>query len=352
MRRNAVVSLACLFALAPVALRAQVPPIINYQSSIMLAGTNFHGPGQFKFALVDRQGSITYWSNDGTSTQAGEPRSSVSLTVVAGAYEVALGDASLSNMVPMSPTVFANPDVHVRVWFSDGQLPFQHVAPDQPLVSTGYAMMAANVADGVVTSAKIADGAVTAGKLASKAVTSASIAPGSVSGSQLAPNAAAANLQASGALILSDQASATNLLQAGFHKMGTVVSAGEQWVTNAPYYPAGRANHLAVWTGSEMIVLGGNRSETGAASRLLEQGASYSPTSDTWIPIASQTPSYPPYGFPMVGIWTDQEVIVLSIATMSRAYDPAKVLGGRSRQKTLLRSARSFPQYAGPDARF
>jgi hypothetical protein len=58
----------------------------------------------------------SYWSNDGTSTDGSEPTGAVSLPVTKGLYSVLLG----ANMTPIPNTVFANPDVHLRVWFDDG----------------------------------------------------------------------------------------------------------------------------------------------------------------------------------------------------------------------------------------
>ncbi|MBI5387073.1 MAG: hypothetical protein HZA90_20575 [Verrucomicrobia bacterium] len=166
-------------------LHAQVPQLINYQGRIVTGGTNFHGAGQFKFALVNSTGLATFWSNDGTSVGGGEPTAAVSLGVSNGLYAVLLGNATLANMTVVPPTVFTNLDVRLRIWFNDGVTGFQQLAPDQRIAAVGYAMMSANVPDGIitsnklaanaVTSAKIADGAITAAKLASNSVTSAAL---------------------------------------------------------------------------------------------------------------------------------------------------------------------------------
>lgn len=121
---------------------AQPPELLNYQGRVTVDGTNFHGTGHFKFALVDETGDITYWSNDGLS----EPEDAVSLLVERGLYAVLLGDTSLANMTQaISPSLFANPEMYLRVWFSDDGSSFEQLAPDQRLVPVGYAMMAANV---------------------------------------------------------------------------------------------------------------------------------------------------------------------------------------------------------------
>jgi hypothetical protein len=75
---------------------AQVPPMISYQGRVLVANTNFHGTGQFKFAFVNASGSGSYWSNDGTSTGGSEPAGSVSLSVNRGLYSTLLGSNMLA----------------------------------------------------------------------------------------------------------------------------------------------------------------------------------------------------------------------------------------------------------------
>src|SRR5438105_5889196 len=146
-----IIVLGCLSA------RAQVPQIINYQGRVLAGPTNFSGPGQFKFALVDTNGSTTFWSNDGTSTAGSEPTNAVSLTVGNGLYFVLLGDTGLTNMTAIPASVFNNSDVRLRVWFNDGTHGSQLLSPDQRIASVGYATIAGNVVDGAITAAKIAN---------------------------------------------------------------------------------------------------------------------------------------------------------------------------------------------------
>src|SRR6266567_4521566 len=176
----------CFQLLTP--LRAQVPQLINFQGRLAVDGVNFNGVGQFKFALVHGDGIVTFWSNDGSSVSGSEPTEAVPIAVSQGLYEVLLGDATLTNMTPISAAIFTHSDVHLRIWFSDGTNGFQQLSPDQRIAAVGYAMMAANVADGIVTSAKLADGAVTGAKLAVHAVSATNIAPGSIAAAQLASN--------------------------------------------------------------------------------------------------------------------------------------------------------------------
>jgi hypothetical protein len=131
-----VIIIILIFAFGTAA-RAQVPQIINYQGRVSVAGTNFDGTGQFKFALMDASGTQTYWSN-GVNV--------VSLTVTKGLYSVLLGDTSIANMASVIPTsVFTNASIWLRVWFNDGTSGFQQLTPDQRLAAAGYALQAASL---------------------------------------------------------------------------------------------------------------------------------------------------------------------------------------------------------------
>lgn len=148
--------LALLFSTALSA--AQVPQIISYQGDLKLYGTNFSGPAQFKFALVNSTGSQSYWSHDGTSSGGREPGSAVAVGVTNGLFQVLLGDTSILHMTAAIPvTVFSNSDVRLRIWCSDGSLGFQQLTPDQRVASAGYALradtagVALSLAPGVVT---------------------------------------------------------------------------------------------------------------------------------------------------------------------------------------------------------
>jgi hypothetical protein len=144
--KNPILMIA-LIASALCTVHAQVPAIINYQGRVTVGGTNITTNGaQFKFALVNSSGTAVYWKNDGTST-TNEPSSAVTVAVSQGLYSTLLGDNSLSNMAALPSTVFTNPNVNLRVWFSAGGTnPFVRLAPDQRIGASGYALRAA-VAD-------------------------------------------------------------------------------------------------------------------------------------------------------------------------------------------------------------
>jgi len=193
----------------------------------MAGASPFTGAGLFKFALVNSNGTTTFWSNDGSSVAGSQPTQATTNPVTRGLFTVVLGD---TNMQPVGSTIFTNSDVRLRIWFNDGTNGFAMLAPDQRLTSSGYTMMAASVPNGAVTSAQLAigavntpalaNGSVTAGKLAPQAVsapalaqgavtsaqlasasvTSPAIAPGAVTATALAPNAVTASAIADGTI--------------------------------------------------------------------------------------------------------------------------------------------------------
>lgn len=151
-------------------LVAQVPQLINFQGRVAVNGIPYHGTGQFKFALVNSDGSQSYWLNaEDTNPPDGEPDAAVSLTVTRGLYNVLLGDTSVGNMAAIARGVFEHDGVWLRVWFNDGTHGFQQLMPDQRVGAVGYAMLAEaaqTVPDGAITETKIADGAVGSAQLA------------------------------------------------------------------------------------------------------------------------------------------------------------------------------------------
>ena len=154
-----------------------VPSLLNHQGRIAVSGVNFNGSGQFKFALVNANGSVTYWSNDGTSTAGSQPTAAVTLTVANGLYAVLLGNTELTNMTAIAPAALEYADVRLRVWFNDGTKGFQQISPDQRLAAVPYSIksrkaLAADALNGLLsgdvtgaqTTTTIADATVT-GKL-------------------------------------------------------------------------------------------------------------------------------------------------------------------------------------------
>ncbi|MEC8044250.1 MAG: kelch repeat-containing protein, partial [Verrucomicrobiota bacterium] len=136
-----------------------VPPVHNYAGQVAVNGEAFDGNGLFKFALVNTDGNVTYWSNDGTSVDGSEPQASVAVPVNGGLYAVLLGNTAQQGMGAIDPAVFAQHiDAKLRVWFSDGVNGFQQLSPDRPFASVPYAFSAGTAQ--TAGSAPIANGAV------------------------------------------------------------------------------------------------------------------------------------------------------------------------------------------------
>jgi len=278
-------------------LSAQVPSLLNYQGRVAVSGVNFDGTGQFKFALVNADGTQTFWSNDGTSTAGSEPTSAVAIAVDSGIYSVLLGDATLPNMTPVPAALFSNPDVRIRTWFDDGVNGSQLMAPDQRVAAVGYAMVSSTVSDGAITSDKIAAGAVGTSQLAAGAVT------GSLGSEGL-------SAVPSGGIIGSSDPADAALLAQGYVRDPISLTAGEGWAE----LPGGDAvaGHTTVWTGSELLIWGGvigsGDSGGGSSFEAINRGLRYIPSTGTWSPISLV--GAPQARFGHSAVWTGTELII------------------------------------------
>jgi hypothetical protein len=117
-----------------------VPQRMNYAGLINVEGAPYTGSGLFKFAFIEAGGQVL-WTNDGTGGNGTEPTGAVTVTVSNGRYSLALGDVSLANMRALPSSVFTRNDVHLKIWFSDGQ-GFQLLSPNRVVGSVAYAMVA------------------------------------------------------------------------------------------------------------------------------------------------------------------------------------------------------------------
>jgi hypothetical protein len=82
----------------------------------------------------------TYWSNDGTSVDGSEPAAAVSTAVTGGLFTIVLGDTTLANMDPIDASLFAEPDLQLRIWFDDGVHGSAALSPVQTLTPAPYAI--------------------------------------------------------------------------------------------------------------------------------------------------------------------------------------------------------------------
>jgi hypothetical protein len=125
------------------------PTVVAYQGEVRLDGAPYTGDAYVKFAVVNADGDTTYWSNDGTSANGGQPSAAVPLAVSHGLFSVLLGDTTLDGMTqPLTAGVFSEPDRTLRVWFSTSLGgPFSHLAPDTRIAAVPYALQAQQAAN-------------------------------------------------------------------------------------------------------------------------------------------------------------------------------------------------------------
>ena len=135
-------SMALLFGGAAL---GELSSVIHHQGLVAVDGEPYSGNGAFRFALVDSQTNLNVWTNDGSSVGVSDmPVLPVELTATNGLYEAGLGDTSLSNMVAIPPSLFANESLALRVWFDDGFNGIQQFAPDHAVSAVPYALQSAN----------------------------------------------------------------------------------------------------------------------------------------------------------------------------------------------------------------
>jgi len=284
--------------------RAQVPAVLNYQGRVLVGGAAFTGIGQLKFALVSGDGSQTYWRNSPDLNSDGQPDTSVAANFSGGLFSVGLGDTNAAGMGVLPPGVFTNPAVWLRIWFNDGSHGVQQLAPDQPLVSAGYALMAGNVADGAITAAKLSTNAATG-------LTAALSAQVSVLAAQVGVLSNLANTLsnqysqtiAAGVTAASADPQDAGLAAKGFQLISTIPAPA--WVTSsAPGGPSPRSGQAGIWTGQALLVWGGALGSGGDGA----SGGSYDPVQDQWQWLT--TIGAPAARSQHTAVWSGQEMLV------------------------------------------
>ncbi len=249
-----------------VALVLLVLTALNVQLSTARAqGTAFTYQGRLNDGGASANGNydlrFTVYDSPSAGLVVGGPLTNSPATVSNGLFTVTL-DPGVG--------VFTGPArwLEIGVRTNGSVAAYTTLSPRQALTASPYAITAGNVTgpiNGVL------------------------IVSGTIAGSQLAAGAAAANLGtsgqtgvASGGVILSTNSNSTDLLNAGYVKIGQA-ELGELWsqqgLTSAP---DARYSHSAVWTGTEMLVWGGALN----GNSFYNTGGHYNPATDTWTPMA------------------------------------------------------------------
>jgi beta-lactamase regulating signal transducer with metallopeptidase domain/N-acetylneuraminic acid mutarotase len=82
--------------------------------------------------------------------------------------------------------------------------------------------------------------------------------------------------------------------------------------------PGKRSSHIAVWTGTDMIVWGGGN----AKSECLNTGGRYDPKTDRWVPMAVESAPAPRIMMrPDAGIWTGKQLLVFGGYDLNTEFD-------------------------------
>jgi hypothetical protein len=125
--------LLAMFGLLAQAAMASDYVKFNYQGRLLVHGAPFTGAGAVKIAIVNTSGTVTLWSNDGTSVGGSEPTASVSVTITNGIFDLMVGDAALG-MQAIHGALFNGRDDHrLRAWLNDGAHGFQQLTPDREI---------------------------------------------------------------------------------------------------------------------------------------------------------------------------------------------------------------------------
>lgn len=316
-------------------LRAQPPQLLNYQGRVVVDGTNFTGMGQFKFALVGGAGSVSFWSNDGTSATGGEPGAAVMVPVDKGLYSVGLGDTSMTNMSTLPADVFTNAAVWLRVWFSDGIHGFQLLWPDQRVTAVGYALQAASVPDGAITAEKLA------GPLSTQLEdlrAQVSTLTARLDADHIMANQPGGSTPSGMVAASTDPRDAS--LEADGYQLFTTLFAPAWQTSSAVGAPPPADGQSGLWSGSELLVWGGRLGSEGD----LDSGAGYRPQLDQWQPIS--TVNAPAAREGQSAVWSGSEMIVWG-GTASGAYVNT---GGRYNPSNEVWRATSTTAAPGPRA--
>lgn len=255
---TALLSVSGLAGVGPLAnpsLQSGAPTVVSYQGQVTVGGSAYNGTGYFKFAVVNTSGDSTYWSNDGTSTDGGEPTNGCPLPVSNGFFNVLLGDLSLTNMnEALSASVFSGTGRYMRVWFSSDNINFQLLIPDRRIAAVPFALQAQQAAN-----ADTLDGS-----------HASAFADVSHSHNGLLPT---------GAMVLSSSKNDTTLISAGFSYTSLTLEPG--WHIKASI-PTGRAGLAAAVVDGVIYTIGG-----GAQGEFeTRYNEAYNPATNSWKTMA------------------------------------------------------------------
>jgi N-acetylneuraminic acid mutarotase len=219
----------------------------NGQEGGLFTGVN----GYFKFAIVDSTGKESFWSNDSSSIDGGEPNEYVEVPFPGknGVFQVGLGASPMS---PLGSSVFKSAETYLRIWFSPDGDKFDLLTPDEKISTVAYSFKS-KVAETVV------DGSLGFNKLSG---------------------------DFSGMTVVSSNVNDQKLNEMGFVRFGKV--SAPPWVSaNEDGQPSPLVQHTSVAIPSSkegiyMIIWGGSP----AKGFYSDSGWVYDSIADSWLPIS------------------------------------------------------------------
>jgi len=271
-----------------------------YQGRLNVSGTPANGPHDFIFALWDA-------ASDGVSVSG--PISKNALPVANGQFATTLdfGSAAFSGGARW---------IEVRVKPSGNSDPYTTLAPRQQFASLPYALYAlsspspteypANRLTGTLPDARLSENISRITDLTTLSNNLVALMSEANTALRNQINSLSNSLRtniATGVTVASSNPSDSALAGQGF--VNVISVPAPSWVNgNSLNQPSARSEHTTIWTGSEMIVWGGNA----APGIPLASGGRYRPETDQWTPISTIVAPSPRSAH--TAIWTGKEMIV------------------------------------------
>src|SRR5262249_32361393 len=94
----------------------------------------------------------------------------------------------------------------------------------------------------------------------------------------------------------------------GLSTGGRYNPTADTWVTTNGNAPIARSRHTAIWTGTEMIVWGGEEHNPVVPTGYTDTGGKFSPSTDSWV--ATSNSNAPSPRLNHTAVWTGTDTIV------------------------------------------
>ena len=298
---------------------------ITYQGRLQEGGIAATGSFDMAFSI---------WDKPSGPTQIGGTVTNLGLAVSNGLFTASLD---------FGPGVFEGSDrwleIGVRREVSAGFVP---LVPRQRVNATPYAIHAANVNGAGIS------GTIPAGSIGTSTITAGMLAPGAVAESLSGSGQTA---MPAGAIVFSGSEEDTNLTRLGYSRVGGYINAPNLWQDLGVSTLRPRARHAAHWTGSRMIVWGGqsgNDNPNNPPPKMYDvDGGIYDPATKIWTSTA--TNGAPAGREQFVSVWTGSEMLVWGGFFYDGSYH---YFGDGARYHAASNTWGSLPAAGAPSPRY